>query len=326
MAAAASSTAATVASSENLAPPIDNKPDIDEVTQSLAPSHILQDGRFVYLPPPTNRDKIGFFERSIARHGLLQEDIDRTKKEEEEEKEKKKKEVKVHPLALASARLQSDGVNELNRAINLNTLVATGEYFGLTNIVDPSLAISAAAVSSAEQKSTEEKDKEGAAVVVKPESAMEVEEEQRVKASFVLKRKRVQFEHASETLKRHRRHLAAAVVAQTQPDKRLRQLRPQWRLVAPEHGTRALPHATRPTEVIACDVDVYWKGSAVLGRLAKLVPRYATIELKKEYNMQKDLDKWERTHFPNLDDSMEVEDKESSNSDAAETEEKDTSS
>lgn len=294
-----------------------HNPEIDGVTRTLAPSHILADGRFVHLPDPSDRDRVNFFERSIARHGLLADDINPAKKQEEEEKEKEKekKEVKIHPLALASAKLQSDGVNELNRAINLNTLVATGEYFGLTNIVDPSLEIS-----TDQQKPTE---KEGAKpdaanTIAKPAAAMvEVEEEQRVKAMYVLKRKRAQFSNARDTLQRHRRRLAAAVVAQAQPDRRFRQLRPQWRLVAPEHGTRALPHATRPTEVIACDVDVYWKGR-VLGRLASLVPRYATIELKHEYAVQKDLDEWENEYFSKKDedDAMDVdessEDKEAS--------------
>ena len=284
-------------------------PELDEVTQSLAPSHILGDGRVVHLPPPTDRDRIHFFQRSIARHGLLKEDIDPAEKQEREDEEEKKKEerkeeAKIHPLALASAKLQSDGVNELNRAINLSTLVATNEYFGLSNIVDPSLEI------SDQPKSSDKEESKPA----KP-AALEVEEEQRVKASYVLKRKRAQFAKACDTLKRHRKRLAAAIVAQDQPDRRLRQLRPQWRLVAPEHGTRALAHATRPTEVIACDVDVYLKGT-VLGRLASRVPRYATMELRQEYSVQQDLDQWEKEHFSKRDeDAMEVETKESSSDD-----------
>ena len=292
----------------------------DPVTQSLAPSHILSDGRFVYLPPPTDRDRIRFFERSIARHGLLQEDLERrTEKVKDEEKEKKDTdEIRVHPLAKASAHLESECINELNRAINLSNLVSTGEYFGLSNIVDPSLEIpaastkttkdtkpaatssdsaaAAAAGTSAGERSTATTQQE--TTVVKPESAVELQEEQRTKAMFVLKRKRSQFVQSCQVLKRHRSRLVAAVVAQHQPDQRLRQLRPHWRLVAPEHGRRALPHATRPTEVIACDVDVYWEKSTVaLGRLASSVPRYATMELKENYSVEKDLEKWEREHF-----------------------------
>lgn len=281
-------------------------PKVDEIMQSLPPSHILQDGRFVHLPPPSARERRVFFERSIAKHGLLQEDLGGKKtamETEEEEKVEEKKETKVHPLALASARIQADGINELNRAINLNTLVNTGEYFTMTNIVDPSLELAASAASAdvkgAVGGDSEASNKAAAAVdATKSDNAMEVQEEQRIKASFVLKRKRSQFNKAGDVFARHRRRLAGAIVAQAQPDSRLRQLRPQWRLVAPEHGTRALPHATRPTEVVACDIDVYLKSGVVLGRLARRVPRYATMELKEDYSVEKDLAKWNDQFLP----------------------------
>ena len=123
----------------------------------------------------------------------------------------------------------------------------------------------------------------------------ELQEEQRVKSAYVLKRKRAVFDKASRVLQRHQARLEAATKAQRVPDERLRQLRPQWRLVAPEHGTRAKPHAVRPTEVVAVDVDVYdptgggggggsnSTGTSLVGRLASQVPRYATIELTDDY-------------------------------------------
>ena len=302
--------------------------DVDETIESLNPSHILQDGRYIYLPPPTDKERTQFFERSIARYGLLQDDLGETKKksikEEEEKVEKREKEEpKVHPLALASARLQADGINELNRAINLSGLVSTGEYFSMTNIVDPSLELPSAAAaetakSSAEAATSDSKAAAAAgagATSAKSESAMEVQEEQRVKASYVLKRKRLQFQKASTVLQRNQRRLEAAIVAQARPDTRLRQLRPCWRLCAPEHGSRALPHATRPTEAVACDVDVYLKGSGeVLGRLASHVPRYATIELKEDYTVQDDLAKWKEQFFPE-NDPMDVDEAEGESKD-----------
>jgi hypothetical protein len=258
----------------------------DEVTQTAPPSHILQDGRFVYLPEPTPKEHIQFFERSIARHGLLEEDMG-NKKEEEDTKEQQKR--KVHPLALASARLQGDGINELNRAINLSNLVSTGDYFGMSNIVDPSLEVAAVASATDNTPAKSEPVAGSAPPTTKALDSTALEEMQE-KAIFVLKRKRIQFEKASGVLSRHRRRIAAAIVAQNRPDARLRQLRSQWRLCAPEHGTRALPHAARPTEIVACDVDLYHNNSTT-GRIASRVPRYATMELREDYSLQDDLNK-----------------------------------
>lgn len=302
-------------------------PEVDEVTRSLAPSHILQDGRFVHLPPPTDRERRHFFERSVARHGLLEEDLgDKKAPIEEEEDKKKKEEAKVHPLALASARLQADGINELNRAINLSSLVATGEYFGMSNIVDPSLEIPSA---TKDTKGTSG-ESTPAPAAEKSESALELAEEQRVKASFILKRKRAQFRKAQTVLGRHQKRLAAAIVAQSRPDERLRQLRPQWRLVAAEHGSRALPHAARPTEVVAVDVDVYLKSGAVLGRLASRVPRYATMELKSDYKLDNDLKVWREEYLEEKDESAmdvdSVDDQEESQSDKSGVEKEESDS
>jgi hypothetical protein len=259
------------------------------VTQSLPPSHILEDGRFIYLPPPDNRECSKFFERSIARHGLLEADMagksiminEDKEKDKEEEEDDDKTAPKIHPLAVASARLQANGLSELNRAINLASLVQTGEFFGLSNIVDPSLEASAPAPSGA------------AGAAANTQSAASKEQENEIKSSFVLKRKRAQFQKASVMLERHEKRLRAAIKAQRIMDRRLFQLRQQWRLVAPEHGTRARLHATRPTEVIAVDVDVYdrdrvgggnqaLKKQSLAGRLASRVPRFATIELKDD--------------------------------------------
>jgi hypothetical protein len=77
--------------------------------------------------------------------------------------------------------------------------------------------------------------------------------------------------------------------------------------VAPEHGTRALPHPARPTEALAVDVDMYYSaatGSAgnlgntrgndqAFGRLTSRVPRYATLELADGYKYESDLERWE---------------------------------
>ena len=182
----------------------------DEVTQSLPPSHILEDGRFIYLPPPDTLERSRFFERSIARHGLLESDMMGKKKMVEEvgedggtkdgddEKKEDSTTPKVHPLAVASARLQSNGLSELNRAINLAGLVNAGEYFGLTNIVDPSLEIEA-----------------GNDDATSRPASGDVLEQQKVKATYILKRKRTQFEKASAILGRHEKRLKAAIAAQS---------------------------------------------------------------------------------------------------------------
>ena len=303
------------------------------VVTSFPPSHILQDGRFIFLPPPNQFERSKCFERAIAKYGLLESDMAKTGKEQhleqEDEAEDEKKEddkdktaPKVHPLAAASARLQGNGISELNRAINLSTLVNTGEYFGLSNIVDPSLeligssaakggataatpatagAASGAAAGGSAGPMTSGTAKGGdataavtptaggAASVPSTQAQKELQEELRVKSAYVLKRKRAVFEKASRVLKRHQLRLEAATKAQRIPDQRLRELRSQWRLVAPEHGTRAKPHAVRPTEVVAVDVDVYdptgggTGTSSLVGRLASQVPRYATVELTDDY-------------------------------------------
>ena len=295
----------------------------DNVTQTFPPSHILQDGRFIYLPEPSNAERSGFLERTIARHGLLKADLKSSEEDDENEDDKndnndnnKKKpdadgkakeqeedettQPKIHPLAVASARLQANGVAELSKAVNLSGLVSTGEYFGLTNIVNPVLDVPL---------------KDGKAEQ-SPAATADMQEEQRLRATYVGKRKRAQFEKAAEALQRHERRMAAAVAAQTIVDQRLLQLRPQWRLVAPEHGTRAKAHPVRPTEVVAIDVDVYDRdrtggGNLALtgnnsvttrGRLARRVPRFATVELLRRFDVGEDLKQWKEVHSMDQED------------------------
>jgi hypothetical protein len=177
---------------------------------TFPPSHILQhDGTFANLPAPSKLEHIRFFERSIARHGLLEADLKPDggtdgKPKVDEDDDGKKKEIEqpmIHPLLMASGRLQSSGINELNRAINLSSLAGAGEYFRLTNIVESSIG----------------------------------DTDKHIQALYVLKRKRRAFQITSAALTRHKKRLSAALVVQSQPDQRLRRLRPHWRLVAPEH-------------------------------------------------------------------------------------------
>jgi hypothetical protein len=320
------------------------------VTQSLAPSHILEDGRFIYLPPPNAVERSRFFERTIARHGIFEADMNQEQHVkrhldlEHQEQEGMQEMVgqqqpeenndttasKIHPLAVASARLQANGLNELNRAINLATLVQTGAYFSYTNIVDPSLEADAAAAASAAANaaaaaakstsangrptgttSNNNNNSNNANTNNVPGSEMTT---QKTEAWYCLKRKITQFEKASRVLKRHEKRLRAGVQAQRVIDRRLFQLRQQWRLVAPEHGTRARLHAARTNEVIAVDVDVYDRNRVVqggngtnissggdpkllymgndsrraislAGRLASRVPRFATIELRDNFQV-----------------------------------------
>ncbi|MGK3759459.1 MAG: hypothetical protein ACI8RD_011776 [Bacillariaceae sp.] len=244
-----------------------------EVTQSFPPSHILEDGRLVFLPPPNAMERSRFFERSIARHGLLQADMNKNsssktkeqnvkkileednkeqKDDKEDDKNDNKTTLKIHPLAVASARLQSNGLNELNRAINLATLVNTGEFFSYTNVVDPSFEADATSSNTNNSNSNKSSTTSGAAAAAAGSSSAYYSVEataQRTEALFSLKRKRTQFEKASQVLNRHERRLWAGIQAQHVIDRRLFQLRQQWRLVAPEHGTRARLHAARTNEV-----------------------------------------------------------------------------
>ncbi|KAL7580719.1 hypothetical protein ACA910_001004 [Epithemia clementina (nom. ined.)] len=408
------------------------------VTVSRAPSHILQDGRFVILPDPSPLERRRFVERSIARHGLLQQylqtendDDDQNKNstatmdtkgldgttatgdgdkknkqgddddDDDDDDDKKEdgdddKPLKVHPLVLASARLQNDGINELNRSINLATLVQTGEYFSLSNIVADSAlelamteAATAAAASAATQTTsaatttttttttTATSSDGGTAAVASSEAGggeqgdaakdsttttgtaadgatqakaastaatatakaaaasssssaatqqkSDMHQSQRIAATYILKQKHAQFRHSALQLQQHKSRLQLAIAAEHRPMNRLRQLRPHWRLVAPEHGTRAAPHAARPTEVLAADVDIYH--SSQPGRLARRVPRYATVELKSNYKVEMDALRWKNRSNNNkrmkLDASNDVAKTKAKTNDASDVEMKD---
>lgn len=338
----------------------------DTITSTRPPSHILQDGTFVYLPLPSTRERIQFFERSIARHGLLQEDLrskePQTTQDDDDDNNKKNNNTcdtekigsfgarndeksdtteddtkpKIHPLALASAGLQSNGINELNRAINLYSLVAGGEYLGLTTIVDPSMEQQLAANdgdktsdSNVTEKSTTTPNTTTTATSTTTNTTYDILdlESQHTKANYVLKRKRIQYEQAGYSLQQHRQRLIAAVAMQSVMDARWRTMRLQWRLAAPEHGTKAVPHAVRPTRVVTVDGDVYnttttttTTTASVHGnnsKVAQKIPRYATLEWKEETNIattQNIISAWKVRHglipqkksLESTDDAMEI--------------------
>ena len=266
-------------------------------------SHILQDGTHVPAPPFSDFECTRFFERSVARHGLLREDLEssnskKVKHSEEDEQETSKKPTSssapppIHPLARASALLQANGINELNRAINLHSLVATGEYFSLSNIVDPSLDPATAKPSNSNAKEADARTlAAGSTHATSDASEGASITEARIRAVYILQRKRDLFRHAAAAVKSHRRRIMAAIASQQHLDRRWRQWRRRaWRLVAPEHGSRARPHPVQATEVLCADVDVYQhhqsKKDNPMGRLASHVPRYATLQLSSDYTHQ----------------------------------------
>lgn len=138
----------------------------------VPPSHILANGQFIHLPPPSSYERSTFFERSVAEHGLIdvgdENDIHGKSKGKSRDEKKKRRQVDdndtgggsegvlsdtnkakrkkqasagattshIHPFAIASARLRSKGMEELSKAINLSGLVMGGEYFGLTHVID----------------------------------------------------------------------------------------------------------------------------------------------------------------------------------------------
>eukprot|EP00581_Thalassiosira_minuscula_P014486 CAMPEP_0183734024 /NCGR_PEP_ID=MMETSP0737-20130205/42720_1 /TAXON_ID=385413 /ORGANISM="Thalassiosira miniscula, Strain CCMP1093" /LENGTH=221 /DNA_ID=CAMNT_0025967413 /DNA_START=12 /DNA_END=674 /DNA_ORIENTATION=+ len=151
------------------APPDPSQNDHDPLLSHVVPpSHILADGRFIQLPPPTAFEHAAFFERAVAAHGLISVDGEDERGAKNNNKKGTKKRKKdddadaseteptaandgsattkkrkaasdapfVHPLAIASARIRAKGVDELSKSINLGGLVMGGEYFGLTNIVN----------------------------------------------------------------------------------------------------------------------------------------------------------------------------------------------
>ena len=334
------------------------------------PSHILADGTFVHLPEPTHAERAAFFERAVAQNRLVSatdqnidikdesdvipendKDSKNSKAQNNSSNSKKKKKddetQKIHPIAIASARINGKGVQELSKAINLGDLVGFGEYFGLANIVNnanvnigsikedskDSKLLEKSTNSSDPQKtdlgaSTNNDGKEGnngssADSSSKNNSSTSttsagidsaaILEEQKLRASYLLKHKQSQFTQSAQIMKKQANRLSKILLRQKIIDYRLLQLRKHWRLVAPEHGTRAIG-PVRPTEVVAIDVEIYDRdrtggGNAALmqsinssttnvsqkrqqqeqgfmntnnrpGKIARMVPRYATIDVR----------------------------------------------
>lgn len=277
-------------------PPTPTKPNATSTTEEslllshiVPPSHILPDGRFVRLPPPPEVECASFFERAAASHRLISSD-EVARKANKAEKEKKKKKAAdskpyVHPLAVASARLRGKGIDELSKAINLGTLVAGGEYFGLTNVVNrPS------------KKVDDGKDGAGENAV----GVTEAEElkliDRRLRSSYALKSYRSQFEDASTVIARRSQRLLSSLSARRVLDARLRTLRRRWRLAAPERRPGGM---VRARDIVAVDVEVYHcnrkagEGGAgeghSVGRIARRVPRFATMELEEDYDVLTDV-------------------------------------
>jgi len=284
----------------------------------VPPSHILSDGRFVRLPPPTAHEHSAFFERAVAAQGLISGDDDEVGKKRSKRRQgsdddnsnndgAKKKAKKadaafIHPLAIASARLRAKGSDELSKAINLGGLVMGGEYFGLTNVVNQRVNKSntSSGAGGETRKDGSVKESSGAAAVdgLADESILL---DQRLRSNYVLQQRQSQYGNAVTVLSRHERRLSASLSVRRILDARLRALRKRWRLVAPEHGTRTVG-PVRPREVVAVDVEVYDRDRlgggnravddptaqalSQLGRIARRVPRFATMELDDDYDVK----------------------------------------
>ncbi len=131
--------------------------------------------------------------------------------------------------------------------------------------------------------------------------------EQKLRSQYILKRKQAQFESASNALHSHYKRLKVVTTTQHTIDSRLLELRKRWRLNAPNHGIN-VEYPIQPTDVIAVDVDIYARrdssydydnmitmgsgndnksSSSVLGRIARTVPRFATVELSNDYDIHK---------------------------------------
>ena len=217
----------------------------------------------------------------------------------------------------------------MSKAINLGGLVVGGEYFSLTNIVNQKLTTTATTTTSSSStsqdataadastaggvdhngnnkgmiKSNDANKEGGGSVAVLDESILL---DSRLRSKYVLQRKQSQYTNASTVLSRHGRRLSSSISVMRILDNRLRTLRQRWRLVAPEHGTRTVG-PVRPREVVAVDVEIYDRdrlgggrsssrtscassnGSSSLGRIARRVPRFATMELEDDYDVSVDV-------------------------------------
>ena len=276
----------------------------------VPPSHVLSDGRFVRLPPPTVQEHSAFFERAVAAKRLISGDDDEVGKKRSKRKQssdedntgntnvnegakkaKKADKAFIHPLAIASARLRAKGSDELSKAINLGGLVMGGEYFGLTNVVNQRQNNKGIGGGNMEDGSMKESSSSTAVDGSVDESILL---DQRLRSNYVLRQRQSQYDNAVTVLNRHERRLSASLSVRRILDARLRALRKRWRLVAPEHGTRTVG-PVRPREVVAVDVEVYDRDRlgggnravdnttaqtvSQLGRIARRVPRFATMEI-----------------------------------------------
>lgn len=286
----------------------------------VPPSHILSDGRFVRLPPPTAQEHSVFFERAVASQRLISGDDNEVGKKGSKrphirddnvgqpsgsdgaKKAKKVDAAFIHPLAIASARLRAKGSDELSKAINLGGLVMAGEYFGLTNVVNERVNANDSTSSGARGETGKDGSVKGSSGNGTVDGLVDesILLDQRLRSNYVLQQRQSQYDNAYTVLNRHERRLSASLSVRRILDARLRTLRKRWRLVAPEHGTRT-SGPVRPREVVAIDVEVYDRdrlgggnravddptAQAVsqLGRIARRVPRFATMELDDDYDV-----------------------------------------
>lgn len=327
-----------------------------------SPSHILTDGQYVYLPSVSSLEKASFFARNVARYQLIHlgnekksADHHGDEKEDEEgnksllkheestsnittaaansnrNKETQNTDPILHPLVMASARIQTNGISELSKAINLASLVSSGEYMGLFAVVTDDITnndnsngangssgggnssttgtTSAPVPSSTSNASNDDKiNNQGGSNSGGRNSNTEdtddaIMEEKELRANYTLQRKQTQFDHAAELLQSHAKQCCVVTTVQRVLDQRLLELRQHWSLAAPEHGiNRKGP--VRPDESVALDVEIYQRdrneassGISTAGmsdfgisnRIARSVPRYATIEIKDDYDVTQDI-------------------------------------
>jgi hypothetical protein len=273
-------------------PPQDNESLLQ--THIVPPSHILPTGRYIHLPPPTESESSSFFERAAASHRLISthDSLKQEKKKNKESSSSSSTKPYVHPLAVASARLRSKGIDELSKAINLGGLVEGGEYFGLTNVVTRPTA------SAPKKKDEDEKEeRDGQEPLIQDEALLM---DKILRSSYALKRYKSQYEDASSVLARRSKRMMTSLSGRRVLDARLRNLRQRWRLAAPE---RRPGGRVRARDVVAVDVEVYSNGNNnnrvggvgdavegyTLGRIARRVPRFATMELENDYDVSTDV-------------------------------------
>lgn len=184
----------------------------------------------------------------------------------------------IHPLALASARLQMAGIAELSKAINLGGLVDGGDYLGLTSIIADraeraavkAKARSEAAAGSGGGTATGAKADTAASAAtsapavaaVPPSTAatftspvavgasedlsveLDLDEDGQLQKDAANRSLHLLHGHsfslaaAARTLARARGRMELGTAAQALLDSRLRGVRKKFRLAAPEHGAR----------------------------------------------------------------------------------------